>query len=670
MAGFSTMEKKVKSQTFFFSCLLTVATVVPSASGAQVRVETEGDSFRAYRDGERTAFAEWRRPGGRFAMDVRTVADRPFVFVTIRPERASEAWVPGIVSLPAITVSGFRVEPVAMTSGGLRRLGEKMPSCGYLALAEPMTRRGVVVAWLTNLKACGALAFGREDGRIRVTPIADYGPMTVFPDGPQDADTFVIGAFDDCRRGLEAYADAAAERFAIKLPPNRSGYCSWCSDRYGYSDRSEFARGCGAGTESSSCEYAAVAAKLLKPYGFDFIQFDDQWQNGEEINGPARDYTKTHPKGGYPNGFVRTVGCINANGFAAGLWFIPFGGQEREKDWAYGDIFVKSANDVPKLSHSAFKKPLPYPKRRGETCRSVWNGDPVDFSRPEGRAYLAGLVKKFTYGWGFRYLKCDGISGGFAADLYGGEEWMDQGFANAVFADPTTSNVENYRRGFETIRKAAAPGTFILACNLGSIRAMAPSFGLVDGMRIGNDNGPIDAFPERYLIGQVAGSSRYFFNGRVWWADPDSVYVRKTVPYTRAKSTASWVWLTGSLYECGDWLPDLPDDRVELLRRTLRHHGSTNVRPIDFFESEIPNAWLLETKDGVQTLGVFNWSTNKALAVDYPFDYAGLDPDAAYTGEEMWSGEKLPAFRHRFRATVPPDDCRIYRLKKVLPRMN
>ena len=96
----------------------------------------------------------------------------------------------------------------------------------------------------------------------------------------------------------------------------------------------------------------------------------------------------------------------------------------------------------------------------------------------------------------------------------------------------------------------------------------------------------------------------------------------------------------------------------------MRHHGSTNVRPIDFFESEIPNAWLLETKDGVQTIGVFNWSTNKALAVDYPFDYAGLDPDAAYTGEEMWSGEKLPAFRHHFRVTVPPDDCRIYRLKK------
>lgn len=601
-----------------------------------------------------------------FDVRVRQEQGSPFVCVDFAPKAGAADRVLSTASLPPIRVNcAFRAKPVMQGAWGLKPLAAGRPSATYLAVAEPYARHGVVCAYLTNLKACGAVDLGVEaDGTVVFKPIVDYGRMLVRKGEPQAWETIVLGEFDDCRKGLERYADEVAKRFDIRLPPNRSGATTWCFDRFGYSDRSTFKGGCGCGTPESARRYADAAEKL-RPFGFDFYQIDDQWQDGSEaINGPARIYDRCNPKGPFPDGFAATVRDLNDRGITAGLWFIPFGGQEREKDWAYGDIFVKSANDVPKLSHSAFKKPLPYPKRKGETCRSVWNGDPVDFSRPGGRAYLAGLVKKFTYGWGFRYLKCDGISGGFAADLYGGEEWMDQGFANAVFADPTTSNVENYRRGFETIRKAAAPGTFILACNLGSIRAMAPSFGLVDGMRIGNDNGPIDEFPERYLIGQVAGSSRYFFNGRVWWADPDSVYVRKTVPYTRAKSTASWVWLTDSLYECGDWLPDLPDDRVELLRRTLRHHGSTNVRPIDFFESEIPNAWLLETKDGVQTLGVFNWSTNKALAVDYPFDYAGLDPDAAYTGEEMWSGEKLPAFRHHFRVTVPPDDCRIYRLKK------
>lgn len=601
-----------------------------------------------------------------FDVRVRQEQGSPFVCVDFAPKAGAADRVLSTAPLPPIRVNcSFRAKPVMQGAWGLKPLAAGRPSATYLAVAEPYARHGVVCAYLTNLKACGAVDLGVEaDGTVVFKPIVDYGRMLVRKGEPQAWETIVLGEFDDCRKGLERYADEVAKRFDIRLPPNRSGATTWCFDRFGYSDRSTFKGGCGCGTPESARRYADAAEKL-RPFGFDFYQIDDQWQDGSEaINGPARIYDRCNPKGPFPDGFAATVRDLNDRGITAGLWFIPFGGQEREKDWAYGDIFVKSANDVPKLSHSAFKKPLPYPKRKGETCRSVWNGDPVDFSRPGGRAYLAGLVKKFTYGWGFRYLKCDGISGGFAADLYGGEEWMDQGFANAVFADPTTSNVENYRRGFETIRKAAAPGTFILACNLGSIRAMAPSFGLVDGMRIGNDNGPIDEFPERYLIGQVAGSSRYFFNGRVWWADPDSVYVRKTVPYTRAKSTASWVWLTDSLYECGDWLPDLPDDRVELLRRTLRHHGSTNVRPIDFFESEIPNAWLLETKDGVQTIGVFNWSTNKALAVDYPFDYAGLDPDAAYTGEEMWSGEKLPAFRHHFRVTVPPDDCRIYRLKK------
>ena len=660
------MEKKVKSQTFFFSCLLTVATVVPSASGAQVRVETEGDSFRAYRDGERTAFAEWRRPGGRFAMDVRTVVDRPFVFVTIRPERASEAWVPGIVSLPAITVSGFRVEPVAMTSGGLRRLGEKMPSCGYLALAEPMTRRGVVVAWLTNLKACGALAFGREDGRIRVTPIADYGPMTVFPDGPQDADTFVIGAFDDCRRGLEAYADAAAERFAIKLPPNRSGYCSWCSDRYGYSDRSEFARGCGAGTESSSCEYATVAAKLLKPYGFDFIQFDDQWQNGEEINGPARDYTKTHPKGGYPNGFVRTVGCINANGFAAGLWFIPFGGCAKEPVWAGKDgLYVKSRVAVEKpVSPARDIGPRMLPRKKGDPINTFWGGECLDLTNPDARAELARTIRRLTHEWGFRYLKCDGIYTGFGCDLCHSGCWCDANFGNAEFRDPSASNVSAYRKGFETIRAAAAPGTFLLGCNLAFVHALVPSFGLVDAMRVGGDNGPIDLYPGRYLDGVEAGSKRYFLNGRVWWSDPDSTYVRAATPLGRARAQATWTSLTDSLFEVGDWLPGLPEERVEILRRTLAHHRLPNVRPIDYFEHAIPNAWIVD--GGRQKVfGFFNWHTNGVLHVDYDAAYAGLDAAKTYVGYDFWGKRPFGPFKGRITVDVPSDDCVVLQVAEV-----
>ena len=174
--------------------------------------------------------------------------------------------------------------------------------------------------------------------------------MLVKANRRQVVDTFVVGEFDDCRLGLEAYADAVAERFSIRLPPNETGYCTWCSDRYGYSDRSVSKRGCGAGTEASTAEFAALAAKTLKPYGFDFIQFDDQWQAGNpDLNGPARDFTRTDPKGPYPDGFGKTVALLREKGIRAGLWFIPFGGVANDPAWAgKSNLFVRSAVEVPK----------------------------------------------------------------------------------------------------------------------------------------------------------------------------------------------------------------------------------------------------------------------------------------------------------------------------------
>ena len=554
---------------------------------------------------------------------------------------------------------------MTLRSDGLKPVDWALPSCGTLAVAEPFTRKGVVFGWIANLNACGAFATTNAAGGVCVTPLADFGPM------PSDTvvaepDTFVVGAFDDCRLGLEAYADAAAERFGIRLPPNRTGYCTWCSDRYGYSDRTVFARGCGAGSERSTREYAAAAERILKPYGFEFVQFDDQWQNGKELNGPARDFTRTDPQGPYPNGFRPIVDHLNGKGFAAGLWFIPFGGVAEDPFWAkQGDVYVKSFAEIAtRTEGSPFDRPIALPRKAGDPIRMIWGGECLDLTNPKARAILADEVRRFTVDWGFRYLKCDGIFTGLAGDLYGGFGWRDVNFSNAVFQDRNASNVQAFRRGFETIRRAAAPGTFILGCNLGTIRAMVPSFGLVDGMRIGNDNGPIDRFAGRYIEGPMAGSWRYFLNGRVFWCDPDSTYVRASIPLGRARSMASWTALTDSLYELGDWLPDLPEERVEILRRTMAHHGSTNVRPIDLFENDLPNGWILDG-GAHKVIGVFNWNTNAALKVEYPFSFAGLDSSKTYVGWDFWRNEPVRPFSGTFRLEVPADDCRVIALAEV-----
>ena len=111
-------------------------------------------------------------------------------------------------------------------------------------------------------------------------------------------DTFVIGEFDDCRLGLEAYADLLAKTHGVRLPRQISGYTTWYPERFGYSDRTKYPNGCGAGDEASTKAFADEVKRLgLDNYGFTFFQIDDQWQCGREYDGPARDFSRTNPKG-------------------------------------------------------------------------------------------------------------------------------------------------------------------------------------------------------------------------------------------------------------------------------------------------------------------------------------------------------------------------------------
>ena len=66
----------------------------------------------------------------------------------------------------------------------------------------------------------------------------------------------------------------------------------------------------------------------------------------------------------------------------------------------------------------------------------------------------------------------------------------------------------------------------------------------------------------------------------------------------------------------------------------------------------------------MRVFGLYNWNTNAAMAVDYPAAYAGLDPAKTYVGFDFWNDRFVPAFKGRFKAEVPADDCRIVALRE------
>ena len=186
---------------------------------------------------------------------------------------------------------------------------------------------------------------------------------------------------------------------------------------------------------------------------------------------------------------------------------------------------------------------------------------------------------------------------------------------------------------------------------------MGATYGLVDACRIGGDNGPIDMFPGRYMIGVTNATPRYFLSGRVWYSDPDPVYVRDAVSLDRARLFATWTSIGGMLYNFSDWLPDLSASRVEVLKRTMAPHNVKTVRPVDFFERTLANTWVLEKGD-VRIFGLYNWNERETLKIDYPAAYAGLDPETEYVGFDFWRNEFVKPFKGALKAELPPSSCR------------
>jgi hypothetical protein len=214
------------------------------------------------------------------------------------------------------------------------------------------------------------------------------------------------------------------------------------------------------------------------------------------------------------------------------------------------------------------------------------------------------------------------------------------------------------------IRQEAGRDVFILGCcTPQNMRSYGGAFGLVDAMRIGPDNG---ARWKDLLTGPTYGSRQYFLHGRVWYNDPDPIYVRASVPLEQAQLICSWVAISGQMNLSSEWFPSLPSDRLDLLKRTMPNHGLL-PRPVDLFDSAIPRLWLLSDTRRTprrDVLALYNWEdTPASIAVSQ--EKLGLDPRVGYVAFDYWSNAVLSLSPGEFQIPVPARSCRILSLRPV-----
>ncbi|MDR1963146.1 MAG: alpha-galactosidase, partial [Planctomycetaceae bacterium] len=606
-----------------------------------------------------------------------TLAEQnPFVLIsTIFSKEMFQDGVIRKLTFPQIEL--FLPEPAdklkTLGTAGLRAVDGHKGSYSFLAVANPENRNGVVAGWITHRKGSGVVFSDKNaESKVVISPVIEYGRLlpSVDPANPAAnlSEVFVLGRFEDCRRGLERYAWQIARSHQIQMKEPPSGYCTWYADKFG-----------GACNETELVRLTQAAAEKLVPYGFNFVQIDDGWQEGVTKNGPKKNFMQFNPQGAYRNGMKKTAQMIRSNNMRAGLWFMPFSGSSEDSYWDK-NWFVKSGvTDILDERGHSKRRYAQTVNKLGEPYESFWGGTSLDLTNPDVQQYLHDEVRRIAGEWEFNYFKLDGLWTGLATEqLYINNEYCPDDLGEPVFHDPHLTPVAAYRKGFEIIRQAAGDDVFLLGCNVSqNMRTLGASFGCVDAMRIGPDNG---AKWDSLKAGPWHGSNRYFLNGRVWWNDPDPVYVRDSIPLEHARLLASWVAVSGQLYAFSDWLPTLSEERIEILRRTIRSHGLRSARPVDLFNEDLPKIWHLTTRSwssqnvseqlsatapAREIVAFYNWDDKNPTKIETTPSRLGLPEAKEYVAFDFWGNQFFGLFTDAVSVEIPPGSCLILAVRPV-----
>lgn len=521
-------------------------------------------------------------------------------------------------------------EVKTLGTGGLNPPERNPGSYAFLSIVNPASRSGVVGGWITHDRGSGVVFSPVTDGAVRVQAQIDYGKLRIKPGADAETETFALGWFDDARFGMESYADAIAKVYSVKLPRQQAGFCTWYMEKHN-----------GACDEVHLPEVSAIATKELKPFGFDFIQIDDEWQDGVKLNGPKKNFTTHAPNGPYPSGMKKAQENISKLGLVPGIWFMPFAG-------TYNDPYFKDHQDW-------FAK-----NPEGKPYDTAWGGTCLDMTHPGAQEHVRGIVHRISHDWGYRFFKMDGFwTGSATKQVYINDGYNEDGIGDATFHNPDKTNIEALRDGTRLVRVAAGPDVFLLGCCVSqNMRSLGGSFGLLDAMRVGPDTGG--------NIGSPHGTWLWFLNGRVWWNDPDCVFVRKSFHLDRARLNASWTAISGQLFYVSDWMPETPSERLDIVKRCIPAHGLA-ARPVDVFESDTAKVWLLtDTRQAVRrdVVGLYNWGDNND-DISIKADRVGLPPESEYVAFDFWANKFIPPFRDIVHATLPPNSCRILAVRPV-----
>ena len=416
-------------------------------------------------------------------------------------------------------------------------------------------------------------------------------------------------------------------------------------------------------------------AAHLKPYGFEFVQLDDGYDrgpNGEHFWIENWDRTK------FPHGPQWLTSYIKSQGLRPGLWLVPnayAGAVDQHPDWYVYD-------------------------KQGKIIRD-YNTPALDSTNPEVLNFLKKLFTTLD-DWGFEYYKFDG------------EHALPQyvpGLDKSRLYDKSLDPLVAYHRRLELIRETMGPNRFIEGCPAGT-----PLNGIGYFNSYFNGDDVFNSWQGMYALFSSINANAflnhlvvYLMPGegidvepRMTLAEAEKKRVRSVVATARTRETppagfgvtlpeahtlVTYVSLTGVVYPLASVMPELPDERVRLLKMTM---PTMPILPVDLFSRGTDMRWdrfkttqpdfyihnypeILDLKVNAKSgtydvVGFTNWRSEPATREISLADKLGLDPGASHLVFDFWGQKLLGVFKGQMKVEIEPHDTRVLLIHPVLNR--
>lgn len=244
---------------------------------------------------------------------------------------------------------------------------------------------------------------------------------------------------------------------------------------------------------------ADIISQKLLPYGIDYLQIDDGYQ--EMPAGMPDTWLDVNDK--FPSGLDNLCNYIELKGLKPGIWtYTSF--HQKDEAFAHKEWFVRNGNDEPAYGN--------------------WVGYIMDGNN---KGTIDSIILPLYQGlkeMGWKYYKVDALR---HLKYEGYNSYSD------YFTEKGLNPVEIYRQLAMTIRNAVGRENFMLGC-----WGIRPELiGIIDGCRIGTDG---------FGYGGLAQYNSY--NNIVWRNDPDHIELSPEEAWRSSMVTS----LTGSIFMLTD----------------------------------------------------------------------------------------------------------------------